>query len=144
MATFTAKLYGLVFTCLWNKEIDYDTDTITVILTTATHTPNQDTHKYVSSITDEVTGGGYARVNLGSKTVNYDTSTNKHTLDAADSVFSTATFTFRNVHVADTSPGSDATRPLILYQTADADVTGAGGDLTLQWNSGGLVEITVA
>ncbi len=143
MATFTAKLYGKLFTSLWNKEIDYDTDTITVLLSTVSEVPDQDADQYLSAVTNEVSGGGYSRQTLGSKTVTYTGATNKHVLDAADTVFSTATFTFRNVHIADTSPGSDATRPLIGYQTADADVTGAGGDLTLQWNSGGIVEITV-
>lgn len=143
MATFTGKLYGKLFTSLWNKEIDYDTDTIDVILTTSTHTPDQDVHDYVSDLTNEVSGGGYSRKTLASKTVTYTAGTNKHVLDAADVVYTSATFTFRNVHIADVSPGTDATRPLIGYQAADVDVVGAGGDLTLQWNSGGIVEITV-
>lgn len=143
MATFTAKLYGKVFTALWNKEIDFDTDTIAVILTTSSHTPDQDTHDYLDDLTNEVSGGSYARGTLGSKTVTYTGATNKHVLDAADQAFTTATFTFRNVHLADTSPGSDAARPLIMYEASDADITGAGGTLTLEWNSGGIVEITV-
>lgn len=142
-ATFTGKLYGKVFTALWNKEIDYDTDTIAVILTTSSYTPDQDAHDYVNDLTNEVSGGGYSRGTLGSKTVTYTGATNKHVLDAADTDFTTATFTFRNVVLADTSPGSDAARPLIGYQAADADVTGAGGTLTLVWHSDGIVEITV-
>jgi len=142
-ATFTGKLYGLLFTALWNKEIDFDTDTIAVILTTSSHTPDQDAHNYVDDITNEVSGGGYARVNLGSKTVGYTGGTNKHKLDAADSDFATATFTFRNVHLADVSPGADSSRPLLGYQAADGDVTGAGGTLTLVWHASGIIEITV-
>lgn len=141
--TFTGKLYGKVFTSLWNKEIDYDTDTITVVLTTSTHTPDQDTHDYLNDLTNEVTGGGYARQTLASKTVTYTGATNKHVLDAADTDFTTATFTFRNVHLADTSPGTDATRPLIGYEANDADITGGGGTLTIVWNASGIVEITV-
>lgn len=144
MATFTGKLFGLVFTSLWNKEVDYDTDQIDVILTTSTYVPDQDTHRYLSSVTNEVVGGGYARKTLASKTVTYTAATNKHTLDAADVVYTAATFTFRNAVVADVTPATDATRPLIGYQAADVDVTGAGGDLTLQWNAAGIVEITVA
>lgn len=143
MATFTAKLYGKVFTALWNKEIDYDTDTITVLATTSSHTPDQDVHDYLDDITNEVSGGSYARKTLASKTVTYTGATNKHVLDAADVTWTTATFTLRNIHIADTSPGSDATRPLIGYQAADVDINTPGGDFTLQWNAGGIVEITV-
>ena len=143
MATFTGKLYGKVFTSLWNKEIDYDTDTITLIATTSTHTIDQDLHDYVNDLTNEVVGGGYARQTLGTKTVTYTGGTNKHVLDAADSQFTTATFTFRNLHLADTTPATDATRPLIGYQSGDADVVGGGGNLDVVWHASGIVEITV-
>lgn len=139
----TGKLFGLVFTALWNKEIDYDTDTITVGGSTSSYSPNQDTHDYLNDITNEVSGGGYSRQTLGSKTVTYTGASNKHVLDAADTVFASATFTVRTFWLADTSPGSDATRPLIGYQQSDGDITGGGGDLTLQWAAAGIVEITV-
>lgn len=144
MATFTGFLYGLVFTALWNKEIDFDSDTIAVLLTTSSYTPAQDTDNYLDDVTNEVSGGGYARVNLASKTVTYTGATNKHVLDAADTAFATATFTFRNAVIADVTPGSDATRPLIGYQAGSADVVGAGGTITLVWAAAGIVEITVS
>lgn len=144
MATFTGFLYGLVFTALWNKEIDFDSDTIAVLLTTSGYSPAQDTDNYLDDVTNEVAGGGYARVNLSSKTVTYTGATNKHVLDAADTAFPTATFTFRNAVIADVTPGSDATRPLIGYQAGSADVVGAGGTITLVWNASGIVEITVS
>lgn len=143
MATFTGKLYGLVFTALWNKEIDYDSDNIAVLLTTVSYVPNQDADNYLDDVTNEVSGGGYARVNLSSKTVTYTGGSNKHVLDAADTPFPTATFTFRVAVIADVTPGSDATRPLIGYQLGDADTTGGGGTLTLVWAAAGIVEITV-
>lgn len=141
--TFTGKLYGKVFTSLWNKEIDFDTDTINVGATTSTYTVDQDAHDYLNDITNEVSGGGYARVALSSKTVTYTGATNKHVLDAADTDFATATFTARLWFIYDASPGSDATRPLIGYEQNDADITGGGGTLTIVWNASGIVEITV-
>lgn len=139
----TGKLYGKVFTALWNKEIDFDTDTIEVIGSVVAHTPDQDAHDYVDDITNEVSGGGYSRKTLASKTVTYTGATNKHKLDAADVQWTTATFTVRNFHIADTSPGSDATRPLIGYQQSDADIVGGGGNFDLAWHADGIVEITV-
>lgn len=41
----TAKLYGNGIVKAYNKEIDFDSDTIKVALVASTYTPNQDTHK---------------------------------------------------------------------------------------------------
>ena len=82
----TANLYGLFLQSLANKEIDLDTDVIKVMLCTSTYTPNQDTHRYKSSVTNEVTGTGYTAggATLGTVAVTYDTATNTLKFDAAD------------------------------------------------------------
>jgi hypothetical protein len=143
----TAKLYGKMFTALWNKEIDYDSDTINVMLTTSTYTPDQDVHDYKNDVTNEVaSGGGYSTggATLANKTVTYTASTNKHTLDADDVVWSASNITARTAVVYDNTPSTDATRPLLCYQQSDVDLTSSGGAWTLQWNASGIVEITVA
>lgn len=142
----TGKLYGKVFTALWNKEIDFDSDTIKVMLTTSTYTPDQDVHDYKDDVTNEVSGTGYTAggAALASKTVTYTGATNKHVLDAADVTWPTSTITARNAVVYDASPATDATRPLICYQASDADIVSSGGDFTIQWNASGIVEITVS
>lgn len=140
------KLYGRVFTSLWNKEIDFDTDVIKVALTTVAHTPDQDAHDYFDDITGEVVGTGYTAggATLGSKTVTYTTGTNKHVLDGADTQWAASTITARNAHVYDSSPATNATRPLIGYQQSDADISSSGGNFDIVWNAAGIVEITVA
>jgi len=143
MATFTGKAYGKAYLALWNKEIDWDSDTISVIATTSSHTIDQDAHDYVDDITNEVSGGSYARKTLGTKTTTYTGGSNKHALDGADLQWTTATFTFRHLHVASTTAGSDATRPLIGYQSGDGDTTGGGGNLDFAWNASGIIEETV-
>lgn len=141
----TGKLYGKVFTALWNKEIDWDTDTIKVALTTATYTPDQDAHDYFNDVTNEVSGTGYSAggATLANKTVTYTGATNKFVLDADDAAWTTSTITARTAVVYDASPGSDATRPLICYQQSDTDVSTTAGTFTVQWNASGIVEITV-
>lgn len=141
----TGKLYGKVFTALWNKEIDWDTDTIKVALTTATYTPDQDAHDYFNDVTNEVSGTGYSAggATLANKTVTYTGATNKFVLDADDAAWTTSTITARTAVVYDASPGSDATRPLICYQQSDADVSTTAGTFTVQWSASGIVEITV-
>lgn len=141
----TAKLFGKVFTALWNKEIDFDSDTIKVMLTTSSYTPDQDAHDYKDDVTNEVAGTAYVAggATLGSKTVTYTGATNKHVLDGADVQWASSTITARTAVIYDASPGADSTRPLIGYQSESADVTTSGGNFDLIWSASGIVEITV-
>lgn len=142
----TGRLFGKVFTALWNKEIDFDTDTIKCMLTTSGYTPDQDVHDYKDDITNEVSATGYSAggATLASKTVTYTGATNKHVLDCADPAWTiTGSLTARNAVFYDASPGSDATRPLIGYQASDADITATDGTFTVVIAAAGLVEITV-
>lgn len=47
-----AKVYGLALQSMLNKEIDYDTDTIKAMLAPPGFVPDQDTHRYKSSVTE--------------------------------------------------------------------------------------------
>ena len=146
MATFTGKLFGKVFTAAFNKEIDLDSDTIKAQAHTSTYTPDQDVHDYKDDLTNEVAAaGGYSTggITLASKTVTYTGATNKWVFDAADIQWPNATFTFRTLVLVDTTPATDATRPLIGYQQGDVDTVGGGGNLDFQWNAAGVIEITV-
>lgn len=142
----TAKLYGKVFAAAFNKEIDWDSDTIKVSLHSATYTPDQDTHDYYNDVTNEVAGTNYVAggATLASKTTTYTGATNKHVLDAADTTWATSTITARTAVVYDAQTGVTSTEPLICYQQESADITSSGGDWTITWNASGIVEITVA
>ncbi len=60
MATFS--LYRQTQAKAWNKEIDWNSDTIVMTQHTASYVPNLDTHAYVSDLTNEVaTGAGYTQ-----------------------------------------------------------------------------------
>lgn len=142
----TAKLYGLVFSAAFNKEIDIVDDDIKCMLTTSTYTPDQDVHDYKNDVTNEVSGTGYTAggVSLTGKTVTYTAGTNIWMFDANDAVWTTATITARTAVVYDNTPATDATRPLIGYQQESADIVSTAGTFTVQWAAGGLVSITVA
>lgn len=144
--TISGKLYGKVFTQLWNKLIDYDSDTIAVTLHTVTYVPDQDVDDFFNDATNELaTAGGYTSggKNLASKTVTYTGGSNTHVLDAADLQWTGFSATFREAVISDTTPGTAATDPLIGYQLSSADIVGGGGNLDLAWNASGIVEITV-
>lgn len=142
----TALLYGKFLNSLGNKEIDLDTDVLKVMLCTSTYAPNQDTHQYKLDITNEIVGTGYTATGatLASVTVTYTGGTNKYVLDAADSSWTTSTLTARYAVVYDSSPATDATRPIICYVDFGADVSTTAGTFQITWAAGGIVEFTVA
>jgi hypothetical protein len=139
-------LYCNFFVKVFNKEIDLDTDVLKVALTTNAHTPNQDTHDYFNDITNEITGTGYTAGGqaVTGVTVTLTGASNLITVDANDVAWTGATFTARNYHLYDSTPASDATRPLIQYETFGADTTVTGATFTLQWNASGIFTVTVS
>jgi hypothetical protein len=141
----TALLYGLVFQSAFNAEIDFDTDTMKAMLCTSTYAPNQDTHRYKSSVTNEVTGTGYTArgVTLTTKTVTYTAGTNTLALDADDPTWAASTITARYL-VVYKDTGSDATSPLLCYVDFGADVSSTNATFTYQVPAAGLVTLAAA
>lgn len=139
--TVTAKVYANAAAKMANKEIDLDTDTIKVMLCTSGYTPNQGTHAYKSSVTNEVTGTGYTAGGdtLGSKTVTV--SGNVFTFDAADVTWPGSTLTARYAVIYD-STGTDATSPLLAYVDFGTDVSTTGATFTITWAAGGIFTAT--
>lgn len=146
----TGKLYGQLLESVFAKLIDWDSDDIYCMLTTSTYTPDQDAHNFYDDVTNEVSGTGYTAngVLLASKTdsesAGYTGGTNVFALDAGDAVWTTSTLTARNAVVYDRTPATDATRPLLLYQDAGADVSTTAGTFTVQWHADGLIKISVS
>jgi hypothetical protein len=143
MAT-TVTVYGGFLLSLANKEIDLDTDVLKVILLGSGYTPNYDTHRYKSSLTSEVSGTGYtaAGMTVPSQTYVYDSGTDKATLDSAsDLVWTSASFSSPQYAVLyDSTPGTDATRPLIQCWDFGAPQT-ISGNFTLTFNAAGILDL---
>lgn len=142
----TAFFYGNAFLSAFNKEIDFNTDTIKVMLCTSAYVPNQDTHQYKSSVTNEVTGTGYTAggATLANATITYTGGTNVLKLDGDDTTWPTSTITARYAVIYDSTPATDATRPLIAYVDFGADVVSTGGTFTITWDAAGIATVTVA
>lgn len=142
----TALLYGGFLQSLANKEIDLDTDAIKVMLCTATYVPSQDTHRYKSSVTNEVVGTGYTATGatLTSVAVTYTAGTNVLMFDAADTSWAASTITARYAVIYDSTPATDATRPLIGYVDFGADVSSTAAAFTITWDAAGIFTITAA
>jgi hypothetical protein len=139
----TAKLYSKGFESMLNKEVDLDTDTVKVLLTTSAYTPNQTTHKYKSSVTNEVSGTGYTAggATLTSKTVG--TSGLTFTFDADDVTWATSTITARYA-VFYVATGTDSTSTLLCYWDLGSDQISSSGNFTLTISGSGIFTITAA
>lgn len=142
----TAKLYGNMILKALNKEIDWDSDTIKIMLCTSSYTPDQDTHDYKDDVTNEVTGDGYTAggATLASKTITYTAGTNIAKLDAADVTWASSTITARYAVIYDAATGVDSTSPVIAYIDFGANVSTTNGDFVIQFNTDGIITFTVA
>jgi len=148
MATTTGTL--LVYDSwkreMQNKNVDIDSDTFIVGLSTSAYTPNINTDEVLADITNEVSGNGYARQTLASVTLT-EPSLGTWRFDSADPVFTASGGSIVARHwwmFNDTS-----TTPLdILAFTGvlddtPADVTTTDGNtLTMQVNTSGYTELS--
>ena len=75
MATVTGTIYWYASAILkaLNKEIDFDSDTIKVMLTTSAYAEDLEAHDYKNDVTNEVSGAGYTAggATLSGKTITY-------------------------------------------------------------------------
>ena len=141
----TAKLFGNALKQAVNGEWDWDSDTIKVMLTTSSYTPDQDTHDYKDDVTNEVSGTGYTAggATLANCAVTYTAGTNVIKIDADDVTWAASTITARHA-VIYKSTGVDGTSPLIAYIGFGEDKSSENGNFTLQWHADGIVKITVS
>lgn len=143
----TAFFYGNAFVSAFNKEIDFNTDTIKVALLTNAYTPDQDAHNYFDDVVaNEVAGTGYTAggATLGTPSITYTGGTNVFKMDGDDTSWSSSTITARYAVVYDSSPATNATRPLIAYVDFGADVSSTAGTFQITWHANGIATVTVS
>jgi hypothetical protein len=141
----TTKTYGSLIAKAFNKEVDFDSDTIKVALVSSSYTPNQDTHDYWDDVaTNEVSGTGYTAggATLTTKTVGYTSGTNVTKFDADDVSWTTSTITARYAIVYDASPATNAAKPLIGYVDFGSDQSSSSGTFSIVWDSAGIFTTT--
>lgn len=143
----TAKLYGKLILSLFNKEIDWDSDTIKIMFCTSGYTPDQDLHQYKSSVTNEITsGGGYTAggITLANKTITYTAGTNTCVIDADNVILNSSTISnVRYAVIYDDTPATDAEKPLIAYLDFGSDQSSDAGDFIVTFDSGGIAPFVV-
>ena len=90
-------MYNATKKYILNGAIDWDTNTINVMLVTATYSPNIDTHDFRDDITNEVSGTGYTAggYTITTPSVTQDNTNDRGVFDSEDPTWSTATITAR-------------------------------------------------
>lgn len=141
----SSKVYGPALLSLWNAELDWDTQTFKAMLCSSVYSPNQDTHRYKSDLTGEVTGTGYTAggVTLTSKTITYDATSNTVTLDCADPSWSASTITARYL-VVYRDTGTASTSPLVCYVDFGEDRSTGATTFTYVVPSTGVAQFLAA
>ena len=110
---------------LWVKgQIDFDTDTIKVLLTTDAYVPNKDTHDFRNDVTNEITGTGYTAGGITvSVTVTRDDANDRVDITFASVIWPTATFTARKAVYYKSRGGASSADELILVKDFGSNVS---------------------
>jgi hypothetical protein len=126
-------------------KVDFSSGTFKIMLTTSSHTPNQDTHDFRDDLTNEVSGTGYSAGGVTcAVTPTYDATSNEYRLAVADAVWGPgATITFRNAHLVKILGGASSADPLVAYIAYASDQSVSNGTLTID-NASPTLKITVA
>jgi len=118
---YTTHPYTKVALSLGTKKIDFTADTFKAIALSAyTLGTTRDTAQFVAdvlAVATESSGGSYTSggVALSSVTYTIDATNHQYVLSSAAIVFSTSAISVSHVIIADTSPGSNATNPVLEY-----------------------------
>lgn len=142
-----SKVYGNAPKAAFNKEIDWDSDTIKVALLSSAYTPNQDGHDYYDDVVaNEVTGSGYTAGGkaLTGKTATYDAATNTVKFDADDVTWAGSTITARYAVVYNDSGATAGQKALIAHFDFTTDRASSNGEFVIRWGADGVFSITAA
>lgn len=143
----------------FRTNIDYANDTFRVALLkeTTEYSPDSVNHEFVSDVLDNGTTGeefddtNYSRKTLSNVTITEDNTDNEGVWDADDVTWTDlggsqtieAILVYKQVGGDDTTPGDDdIIRVLDDSEESDLPLVTNGGDVTITWNSEGIINIT--
>lgn len=129
----TFKWYGNGLLNVAKGNIDLDTDTFKIMLTTSTYTPDQDADDFRNDVTNEVSGTGYTAggATLSGVSVTYDSASNQVRIAWTDPTWSTATITARTAVIYKSRGGASSADELLAYCTESGNVSSTAATFTV-------------
>lgn len=132
MATFTgtANIFTKAKQKILAGSIDFSADTFKVLLTTSGYTPGIDSNEFVSDVTNEVSGNGYARQAVTPSIATFGSTVSAKFTDPAVTA-SGGSITARYWVLFKDTGGADTANPVIAYGLLDntpADVVITDGN----------------
>ena len=142
----TWKWYGNGLLNVLNGNVDLNTDSFKIMLTTSSYTPDQDLHDFRNDVTNEVGASGTYAAGGGACTVStsYDSATNEVRVTLSDVAFTSATITARTAVLYKARGGASSADELVAYCTESGDVSSTAGTFTVDNPAGAALKITVA
>lgn len=139
----TARIYAQTYRSAFHKEMNVESDSLKLMLTTSSYAYNVNTDRYQSSVTNEVSGTGYSAGGIALTGIVVTDASGTYTIDANDANFGTLTVTGIRVAVLyDATPGSSATNPLIWLCDFGADSSPGAVNFTIAFNASGILALT--
>ena len=112
--------------------IDFDTDSFKVMLTTSTYAEDKDAHAFRNDVTNEVTGTGYPAGGSGvAVTVAIDLALDRVNVTLGGTSWPASTISARKAVYYKARGGASSADELIAVIDFGADVASAAGTLTL-------------
>lgn len=130
----TWRWYGNGLLNALKGNIDFDTDTFKLMLTSSAYTPDQDAHDFRNDVTNEVAASGtYATggATLSGVSVTYDSASNEARISWTSPSFTSATITARTAVIYKSRGGASSADELLAYCTESADVSSTAGTFTV-------------
>lgn len=142
----TTHTYSKMPLSVGNKLIDFDSDTLKVMLLSAyTVGSTRNSAQFVAdvlAVATEASGTGYSAGGQTLTSVTCAASGTVVTVDCADPVWTTSTIAAAYAIFYDSTPGSNATNPVICYWDFGGTVSSTGASFTLTIDATGLVTFT--
>ena len=127
--------------------IDWDVDTLKIMLTTSSYTPDQANHDYRDDVTNEVGASGTYSAGGGTITgvaVSKDTGSLEVRYLWDDLSFTGATITARTAVLYKSRGGAASADELIAYCTESADVSSTASTFTVDVPATSVLKVTVS
>ena len=115
-------------------QVDLDTDTLYVMLATASYTPSA-SHNRRDDVTNEASGTGYTAGGQALGTVTVSTSGTDVIADAADAVWASSTISARYAIVYKHRGGASSADELVVIKDLGSTIASTNGSFTVQWHA---------